>query len=78
MKFLGNVLATIVGIFVFSMLLFFGIVFLGVIFGGDEQSVEIKENSVIELNLNDVQFDYAGKFSDPWVTAFSNKKQIIT
>jgi protease-4 len=76
MKFLGNVLATIVGIFVFSMLLFFGIVFLGVIFGGDEQSVEIKENSVIELNLNDVQFDYAGKFSDPWVTAFSNKKQI--
>ena len=76
MKFLGNVLATIVGIFVFSMLFFFGIVFLGVIFGGDEQSVEIKENSVIELNLNDVQFDYAGKFSDPWVTAFSNKKQI--
>lgn len=76
MKFLGNVLATIVGIFVFSMLFFFGIVFLGVIFGGDEQSVKIKENSVIELNLNDVQFDYAGKFSDPWVTAFSNKKQI--
>jgi protease-4 len=76
MKFLGNVLATIVGIFIFSMLFFFGIVFLGVIFGGDEQSVEIKENSVIELNLNDVQFDYAGKFSDPWVTAFSNKKQI--
>ena len=76
MKFLGNVLATVVGIFIFSMLSFFGIVFLGVIFGGDEQSVEIKENSVIELDLSEVQFDYAGKFSDPWVTAFSNKKQI--
>ena len=76
MKFLGNVLATVVGVFVFSMLFFFGIVFLGVIFGGDEQSVEIKENSVIELDLSEVQFDYAGKFSDPWVTAFSNKKQI--
>jgi protease-4 len=76
MKFLGNVLATVVGIFIFSMLSFFGIVFLGVIFGGDEQSVEIKKNSVIELDLSEVQFDYAGKFSDPWVTAFSNKKQI--
>ena len=76
MKFLGNVLATVVGIFIFSILSFFGIVFLGVIFGGDEQSVEIKENSVIELDLSEVQFDYAGKFSDPWVTAFSNKKQI--
>ena len=76
MKFLGNVLATIVGIFVFSMLFFFGIVFIGAIFGGDEQSVTVKENSVIELNLADVQFDYAGKFSDPWVTAFSNEKKI--
>ena len=76
MKFLGNVLATVVGIFIFSILSIFGIVFLGVIFGGDEQSVEIKENSVIELDLSEVQFDYAGKFSDPWVTAFSNKKQI--
>jgi protease-4 len=76
MKFLGNVLATIVGIFVFTLLFFFGIVFIGAIFGSDEQSVSIKENSVIELNLADVQFDYAGKFSDPWVTAFSNEKQI--
>ena len=67
MKFLGNVLATIVGIFVFTLLFFFGILFIGAVFGGDEQSVEVKENSVIELNLSQIQYDYAGKFSDPWV-----------
>lgn len=76
MKFLGNVLATIVGIFVFTLLFFFGILFIGAVFGSDEQSVEVKENSVIELNLSQIQYDYAGKFSDPWVTAFSNETQI--
>jgi protease-4 len=76
MKFLGNVLATIVGIFVFTLLFFFGILFIGAVFGGDEQSIEVKENSVIELNLSQIQYDYAGKFSDPWVTAFSNETQI--
>ena len=76
MKFLGNVLATIVGIFVFTMLFFFGIVFIGVLFGGEEESVTVKENSVIELNLEEIHNDYAGKYSDPWVTAFSDKKHI--
>ena len=76
MKFLGNVLATIVGIFVFTLLFFFGILFIGAVFGGDEQNIEVKENSVIELNLSQIQYDYAGKFSDPWVTAFSNETQI--
>ena len=76
MKFLGNVLATIVGIFVFTMLFFFGIVLIGAIFGGEENGIDIKENSVIELNLEDIQNDYAGKYSDPWVTAFSDTKQI--
>ncbi|HCF03852.1 signal peptide peptidase SppA [Flavobacterium sp.] len=76
MKFLGNVLATIVGIFVFTMLFFFGIVLIGAIFGGEENGVEVKENSVIVLNLEDIQNDYAGKYSDPWVTVFSDTKQI--
>jgi len=76
MKFLGNVLATIVGIFVFTMLFFFGIVLIGAIFGGEENGVDVKENSVIVLNLEDIQNDYAGKYSDPWVTAFSDTKQI--
>lgn len=76
MKFLGNVLATIVGIFVFTMLFFFGILFIGAVFGGEEDAVVVKENSVIELDLSEIQYDYAGKFSDPWVTLFSNKTEI--
>ena len=76
MKFLGNVLATIVGIFVFTMLFFFGIILIGAIFGGEENGVDVKENSVIVLNLEDIQNDYAGKYSDPWVTVFSDTKQI--
>ncbi len=76
MKFLGNVLATIVGIFVFTMLFFFGIILIGAIFGSEEKSIEVKENSIIELDLSNVQYDYAGKFSDPWVSVFENEKQI--
>jgi protease-4 len=76
MKFLGNVLATIVGIFVFTMLFFFGIVLIGAIFGGEENGIDVKENSVIVLNLEDIQNDYAGKYSDPWVTVFSDTKNI--
>jgi len=76
MKFLGNVFATIVGIFVFTMLFFFGILFIGAVFGGEEDTIEVKENSVIELNLSEIQYDYAGKFSDPWVTLFSNETEI--
>ena len=34
MRFLGNVLATVIGIFVFLMLCLFGIVLIGTIFGG--------------------------------------------
>lgn len=76
MRFLGNVLATVIGIFVFMMLSFFGIILIGVIFGGDSETVEIENNSVIELNLSDISDDYAGKYSDPWVTAFSERKKI--
>ena len=76
MRFLGNVLATVIGIFVFMMLSFFGIILIGVIFGGDSETVEVENNSVIELNLSNISDDYAGKYSDPWVTAFSERKKI--
>tara|TARA_R110002126_G_scaffold282901_1_gene431756 strand:+ start:5165 stop:6925 length:1761 start_codon:yes stop_codon:yes gene_type:complete len=76
MKFLGNVLATIIGLFVFFMLFFFGILFIGAVFGGDSEKVMVKNNSVIELNLEDIQFDYAGKYNDPWVTIFSDGKTV--
>ncbi|NRT13925.1 protease-4 [Flavobacterium sp. 28A] len=76
MKFLGNVLATIIGLFVFCMLFFFGILFIGAIFGGDSEGVTVKENSVIELDLKNVTYDYAGKYEDPWVNIFSEKEKV--
>lgn len=76
MKFLGNVLATIVGIFIFFMLFFFGILLIGAIFGGDSEGVEVKNNSVIELNLEHITNDYAGKYKDPWMDVFSERKKI--
>jgi protease-4 len=76
MRFLGNVMATIIGIFVFFMLFFFGIVIIGALFGGESEGVEVKSNSVIELNLEDISNDYAGKYKDPWMDVFSEKKNI--
>lgn len=75
MKFLGNVLATVIGIFVFMMLFFFGVIFIGALFGGDD-TVSVKSDSVIELNLKEIKDDYAGKYKDPWVSVFSDKKDI--
>ena len=76
MRFLGNVLATIVGLFVFLMLFFFGIVLIATVFGGDSEVVEVKSNSVIELNLEHIKNDYAGKYKDPWMTIFSEGEKI--
>lgn len=72
MKFLGNVVATIIGIFVFIMLFFFGVMLIGAIFGGNN-TVSVKSDSVIELDLKNIQNDYAGKYKDPWVTKFSQQ-----
>lgn len=63
MKFIGNVIATVVGLFVFFMMLFFGIVLIGAIFGGDNDKIKVKDNSVIELDLSEVTHDYGGKFN---------------
>ena len=61
MRFLGNVLATIVGIFIFCMIFFFGIIIIGAIAGSGEDTVSVKKNSIIELDLSKVSLDYAGK-----------------
>lgn len=53
MKFLGNVLAVIVGLFVFSILsflLFFGLI--GILAASGEKEVKVSENSLLHLNLN--------------------------
>jgi len=76
MRFLGNVLATIVGLFVFLMLFFFGIVLIATVFGGEPEIVEVKSNSVIELNLEHIKNDYAGKYKDPWMTILSDGEKV--
>lgn len=76
MKFLGNVLATIVGLFIFLMLFFFGILIIVAIFGGEPEAVTVKNNSVIELDLKHIKYDYAGKYKDPWIKIFSDKKSV--
>ena len=76
MRFLGNVMATIIGIFVFFMLFFFGLLVIGALFGGESDGVEVKSNSVIELKLDNISNDYAGKYKDPWMDVFSEKKNI--
>ena len=60
LRFLGNVLSTVIGLFVFILVLFFGLVIIGSI-SGDDKAYVVEENSVIELDLSNVQFDYAGK-----------------
>ncbi len=62
MRFLGNVVATIVGLFIFCIMSFFGFLFLMALFGSNSDTVRVKKNSVIELDLSEVTTDYAGKF----------------
>ena len=64
MNFLKNILSTVIGLFVFLFILFFGIILIAAIFGSgdDKKTVTVKNDSVIELNLEEVTNDYAGKF----------------
>lgn len=63
MKFFRNVLATVVGIFIFLFISFFMIMIIGVIFsaGSSGSAVVTKSNSVIDLDLTMVTDDYGGK-----------------
>ncbi len=63
MNFFKNVLSTVIGIFVFFMVLFFGIIFIGAIFGGNSKGINVEENSIIELDLSEVTEDYGGKIN---------------
>jgi protease-4 len=76
MRFLGNVLATIIGLFVFFMLFFFGIILIGALFGGDSEEISVKSDSVIELNLQNIKNDYAGKYKDPWMEILSDGENV--
>jgi protease-4 len=43
-------------------------------FGGDSEAITVKKNSVIVLNLEDIKYDYAGKYEDPWISILQIKK----
>ena len=51
MKFLRNLLATLVGLFIFTFLMFFLLVIIASS-GSNEKLVELKENTVLHLKLN--------------------------
>ncbi|HTO35983.1 MAG TPA: signal peptide peptidase SppA [Flavobacterium sp.] len=76
MKFLGNVLATIVGIFVFLILAFFGLIIIAAIAGSGSDMPKVDNNSVIELDLSAISHDYAGKFKDPFISMINKEKGV--
>jgi len=70
MSFFKNVFATIVGLFLFILLSFFFLIGLGALIGSGDDEVKIKDNSVIQLDLAKINFDYAGKYESD--SPFSN------
>jgi protease-4 len=58
------------------MLFFFGILFIATIFGSETEVVEVKNNSVIELNLEHIKNDYAGKYKDPWMEILADGEKV--
>lgn len=62
MKFLSNILSTIVGLFLFFAILFFGLFFVGVIIGSssdDPKKTVVKDNTVLVLDIEKITQDHA-------------------
>jgi protease IV len=78
MKFLGNVLATIVGLFVFLILCFFCLLIIGALFNGESKTAQVEKNSVLELNLEEVTQDYGGKFNFEEIGYYNAKHNGLT
>ena len=63
MRFLGNVLAAVLGFFIALMLLFFMLLMIGAAFGSsNDEEVTVESNSVLALSMKDYLKDYGGKF----------------
>ncbi|WP_407934950.1 signal peptide peptidase SppA [Flavobacterium arundinis] len=63
-SFFKMLLATLTGLFLFCFLFFIFILIIGIAVGsgGDKNTVQVKDNSVIELDLSKVTEDYSGTF----------------
>ncbi|WP_075341687.1 signal peptide peptidase SppA [Tenacibaculum agarivorans] len=74
MKFLRNLLASIVGFFISIFLIL--LVFIGIAsLVGKEEVIEVEPNSILELDLTSAIKDYAPKDDNPFVKAFKLDKQ---
>ncbi len=75
MKFLRNLLAAIIGCLIAFGVLFFMFFVFAALIGSGEDSVVVKENSILELNLNQPIRDYEGKDkTDPFARLFEEEQ----
>lgn len=75
MNFLKNVLSSLMALFVFFLLLFFGFIIIGAAFGGSDQ-IQVEDNTVLILNLEGIDKDYVAKIENPFETLFSDKATV--
>jgi protease-4 len=75
MRFLSNVLSTIVGIFLFFIGFLFLFLIIGMFMGGDEGK-SVDSDSVINLDLSKVALDYSGKINDPFLEALGETEKV--
>jgi len=74
MKFLRNLLASIIGSFITLGIILIFFFLLIAAFGSDEE-VTVKSNSVLEIKLDRVVKDYAPKSEDPFDEIFGNNNK---
>lgn len=75
MRFLGNVLSTIVGLFLFFFIFFFFILIIGAVAGSSDSKPALEKNSVIELDLSEISLDYTGTFEASPFDALLNERK---
>jgi protease-4 len=73
MRFLSNILSTIIGLFLFFVIFFFFILIIGAIAGSGDGKRALKSNSVIELDLSEMALDYNGTFEPSPFEALLNE-----
>ena len=75
MNFLKNVFSTLVALFMFMLIFFFGFLIIGAIFGGSDEVV-VEKNSVLVLNLEGIDKDYVEKIENPLEALFSDRASV--
>lgn len=75
MKFLSNVLSTIVGIFLFCFMFLFLILIIGAFAGSGDGKPKLEKNSIIELDLSEISLDYNGIFEPSPFEALLDSEQ---